>query len=74
MPYKVQEVAPKGLEQGLPDSVHPTKGENPLGMRQSHATGKSVVPEGIQKLVPEALERALPDTVSRFRRCHKISF
>ena len=36
-------------------------------MGQSHATGKSVVPEGIQKLAPEALERALPDTsVSSF--------
>ena len=66
MPYKVQEVAPKSLEQGLPDSVHPTKGENPLGMGQSHATGKSVVPEGIQKLAPEALERALPDNVRSF--------
>lgn len=72
MPYKAQEFAPKGLEQGLPDSVHPTKGENSVGMGQSHATGKSVVPEGIQKLAPEALERALPDSVSRFRRCYKI--
>ena len=66
VPHKLQEAVPKGVEQGLPDSVHPTKGENPLGMGQSHATGKSVVPEGIQKLAPEALERALPDSVSSF--------
>jgi hypothetical protein len=72
--YKVQEVAPKSLEQGLPDSVHPTKGENPLGMGQSHATGESIVPEGIQKVVPESLEHALPDSVRRFCHCHTISF
>jgi hypothetical protein len=34
-------------------------------MGQSHATGKSVVPEAIQKVAPEALERALPDSVGR---------
>jgi hypothetical protein len=64
VPHKVQELAPKGLEQSLPDSVHPTKGENSFGMGESHATGKSVVPEGLQKAVPEGLERALPDSVS----------
>ena len=74
VPYKVQEFAPKGLEQGLPDSVHPTKGENSFGMGQSHATGKSIVPEGIQKGAPEALERALPDSVGRFRHCDTVSF
>lgn len=68
VPHKVQEFAPKGLEQALPDTVHRTEGENSLGMGQSHATGQSVVPEGLQKVVPESLERALPDSVGHPRR------
>ncbi|KAJ9624052.1 hypothetical protein H2203_005500 [Taxawa tesnikishii (nom. ined.)] len=30
---------------------------------KSHATGDSVVPQGVQEAVPETLERALPDTI-----------
>jgi len=74
VPYKAQEAVPKRVEEILPDSVHPTKGENPLGMDKSHATGDSIVPEGLQKVVPKVVEDVLPDAVSRFCHCpHDIA-
>jgi hypothetical protein len=42
-------------------------------MGQSHATCKSIVPEGIQKVVPEAFERALTDSVSHPHRTSLFS-
>lgn len=33
------------------------------GEAKSHATGKSYVPEALQKAVPESVERALPDAL-----------
>ncbi|ORX35543.1 hypothetical protein BD324DRAFT_652094 [Kockovaella imperatae] len=62
VPYGVQNAAPKGLEEALPDSVHntdPTKDNKNI----SHATGPSKVPGAIQKAAPEGLERALPESI-----------
>ncbi|KAH7123714.1 hypothetical protein B0J11DRAFT_435512 [Dendryphion nanum] len=62
VPGKVQEQAPKGLEESLPNSVHDT-GESG---RKTHAKDDgeaSIVPKGIQKVVPESVERALPDSI-----------
>ncbi|TKA71846.1 hypothetical protein B0A49_04066 [Cryomyces minteri] len=68
VPDKVQEKAPKGLEESLPNSVHDT-GSSGTGSGQTHAktnadgSTDSIVPKGIQKVVPEKLERALPDSI-----------
>lgn len=68
MPGSIQEKAPKGVEDSLPDNVHDTgsggSGKD-SGMDKSHATDEnaSKVPKGIQKIVPESLERALPESI-----------
>ncbi|KAL9117454.1 MAG: hypothetical protein Q9187_006008 [Circinaria calcarea] len=64
VPDKVQDVAPKGLEKSLPDTVHDTSSSTSGNQgAHSHATGPSKVPEAIQKVAPEGLERALPESI-----------
>ncbi|PSN63053.1 hypothetical protein BS50DRAFT_576876 [Corynespora cassiicola Philippines] len=68
VPGKVQQKAPTGLEESLPNKVHDTgsdQGGNTSG-RQTHAKeegGASVVPKPIQRAVPEKLERVLPNAI-----------
>lgn len=42
-----------------PDSIHPTGGDK----GQSHATGKSIVPQKLQEALPESIERAVPNKI-----------
>ncbi|ODO08375.1 hypothetical protein L198_00100 [Cryptococcus wingfieldii CBS 7118] len=73
VPYSVQQNAPRGLEESLPDSVHntdPSKDERNV----SHATGKSIVPEAIQKAAPEGLERALPENAWSTRTARRAGW
>ncbi|KZV63436.1 hypothetical protein PENSPDRAFT_657320 [Peniophora sp. CONT] len=39
------------------------RGESSWGVGRSHATGASMVPEGVQKILPESIERAVPDSI-----------
>ncbi|KAJ9648460.1 hypothetical protein H2201_000796 [Coniosporium apollinis] len=62
VPDTIQDKAPKGLEESLPNSVHDTGDQG----RKTHALGDgedSKVPKPIQKIVPEKLERALPNKI-----------
>jgi len=43
----------------VPNKVHDTGKSG----SKSHATGPSLVPEGIQEVAPEALEKALPESI-----------
>ncbi|KAF1941444.1 hypothetical protein EJ02DRAFT_404423 [Clathrospora elynae] len=67
VPKKVQEAAPKGLEESLPESIHPT-GSNPNNQstNQTHAKdggNDSVVPKKLQEVLPESVERAVPNAL-----------
>ncbi|KAI1806738.1 hypothetical protein F4811DRAFT_550480 [Daldinia bambusicola] len=66
VPGKVQEKAPKGLEETLPDSIHPT-GKNPgESTNKTHAKGdgeESILPKKVQEKVPESIERAVPNAI-----------
>ncbi|CAO2655220.1 Nn.00g102840.m01.CDS01 [Neocucurbitaria sp. VM-36] len=67
VPNKVQDVAPKGLEDALPEGVHPT-GSNPndQSTNQTHAKDggdASIVPKKIQEKLPESVERAVPNAI-----------
>jgi len=61
VPHSVQEKVPKGLEDSLPDKVHPTEGD--AGRDVSHATGKSIVPQKLQEKLPEKVERVVPNAI-----------
>lgn len=61
VPDKVQEQAPKGVEDKLPNAVHDTG--NSDSTTKSHATGDSIVPESVQKVVPQGVEEALPNAI-----------
>ncbi|KAH6909773.1 hypothetical protein BKA70DRAFT_1385584 [Coprinopsis sp. MPI-PUGE-AT-0042] len=67
VPGKVQEVAPKGLEESLPEGIHPT-GSNPNNQstNRTHALNDgeaSIVPKKIQEILPESVERAVPNFI-----------
>ncbi|KAI2625780.1 hypothetical protein GGR54DRAFT_637557 [Hypoxylon sp. NC1633] len=67
VPGKVQEKAPKGLEENLPESIHPT-GANPTtsSNNKTHAKGggdESILPKKVQEKVPESVERAVPNAL-----------
>lgn len=59
VPAKVQEKAPKGLEDELPNSVHNTGSDKGV----SHATGESKVPKVLQEAVPKSVEEKLPESI-----------
>ncbi|KAK4624761.1 hypothetical protein CLAFUW4_05731 [Fulvia fulva] len=66
VPGKVQEAAPKGLEDSPPESVHPTGNKGDQSTNKSHALGggeESVVPQKIQEKLPESVERAVPNVI-----------
>ncbi|KAK8029070.1 hypothetical protein PG991_006126 [Apiospora marii] len=67
VPGKVQEKAPKGVEDALPDSVHPTGASGAVGSaNKTHAKGdgaESVLPKKVQEIVPESVERAVPNAL-----------
>ncbi|KAL4731735.1 hypothetical protein ACLX1H_000717 [Fusarium chlamydosporum] len=66
VPESLQEAVPRGVEESLPDSIHPT-GKNPgQSTNKSHAKGggkESVVPQKIQEKLPESVERAVPNAI-----------
>ncbi|KAK7957063.1 uncharacterized protein PG986_006285 [Apiospora aurea] len=65
VPGKIQKKAPKGVEDALPDSVHPT-GANPGSANKTHAKGdgaESILPKKVQEIVPESVERAVPNAL-----------
>ncbi len=59
VPESVQNVAPRGLEENLPNQVHDTGSSG----SKSHATGDSLVPQAVQEAVPESVEKALPEAI-----------
>ncbi|OTA96467.1 hypothetical protein M434DRAFT_392898 [Hypoxylon sp. CO27-5] len=64
VPGKVQEKAPKGLEEALPESIHPTGGKE--STQKTHAKGggeESILPKKVQEKVPESIERAVPNAL-----------
>lgn len=61
VPGSVQQKVPKGVEDALPDKIHPTEGDAGKGV--SHATGKSIVPQKLQEKLPEKIERAVPNAI-----------
>ncbi|KAH9222191.1 hypothetical protein DL95DRAFT_286521 [Leptodontidium sp. 2 PMI_412] len=60
---KVQEKVPNGVEDALPDRIHPTPADDNVGKGVSHATGKSIVPQKLQEKLPEKVERAVPNAI-----------
>ncbi|KAK3081689.1 hypothetical protein LTS18_003871 [Coniosporium uncinatum] len=66
VPDKVQEKAPKGLEESLPDSVHPTGSDPGQSTNKSHAKdggAASIVPQKLQEKLPESIEKAVPNAL-----------
>ncbi|KAF4469096.1 hypothetical protein FALBO_4008 [Fusarium albosuccineum] len=66
VPPAIQQKAPRGLEEKLPDSVHPTGSEPGQSTNKSHAKGggeASIVPQKIQEKLPESVERAVPNAI-----------
>ncbi|KAM7190147.1 hypothetical protein V8F33_009624 [Rhypophila sp. PSN 637] len=66
VPDKVQQKAPKGLEEALPDSVHPTGKEPGQSTHKTHALNDgedTIVPKKIQEKLPEKVERAVPNII-----------
>ncbi|EJT76521.1 hypothetical protein GGTG_06440 [Gaeumannomyces tritici R3-111a-1] len=66
VPKKVQEKAPKGLEEALPDSVHPTGKEPGQSTNKTHALDNgndSIVPKKLQEVLPEKVECAVPNAI-----------
>ncbi|GME35784.1 hypothetical protein FDECE_1627 [Neofusicoccum parvum] len=66
VPGNVQKQAPKGLEESLPDSIHPTGAEPGQSTNKSHAKGggaASIVPQKLQEKLPESVERAVPNAI-----------
>ncbi|KAM0425934.1 hypothetical protein ACHAPT_008873 [Fusarium lateritium] len=66
VPEAVQQKAPQGLEENLPDSVHPTGSEPGQSTNKSHAKGggeASIVPQKLQEKLPESVERAVPNAI-----------
>ncbi|KAL6163869.1 hypothetical protein ACJQWK_10390 [Exserohilum turcicum] len=63
VPHKVQEAAPKGLEESLPDGVHPT-GSDP----SNKSTGKThALNDGDDSIVPKKVQEAVPESVEKGR-------
>ncbi|KAL4912105.1 hypothetical protein BDW62DRAFT_206774 [Aspergillus aurantiobrunneus] len=63
VPQAVQDKAPQGLEESLPNKMHDTGSGTG---RQTHALNEgeeSMLPKGVQKAAPEKLERALPNKI-----------
>jgi len=66
VPESVQREAPKGLEESLPDSVHPTGSDPGQSTNKTHAKDggdASIVPKKIQEKLPESVERAVPNAI-----------
>ncbi|KAK3064807.1 hypothetical protein LTS18_003744 [Coniosporium uncinatum] len=66
VPGKVQEKAPKDLEESLPDSVHPTGSDPGQSTNKSHAKDggdASIVPQKLQEKLPESVEKAVPNAL-----------
>ncbi|KAH6869536.1 hypothetical protein B0T10DRAFT_568844 [Thelonectria olida] len=66
VPGKVQEEAPQGLEERLPDSVHPTEpkaGESTMKTHAKDGGNASIVPKKLQEVLPEGVERAVPNAI-----------
>ncbi|KAK4115500.1 hypothetical protein N656DRAFT_795236 [Canariomyces notabilis] len=65
VPGKVQEAAPRGLEEALPDKLHPTGKEPGQSTNKSHAVDPdaSIVPKKLQEKLPESVERAVPNII-----------
>ncbi|KAH6879586.1 hypothetical protein BKA70DRAFT_1412027 [Coprinopsis sp. MPI-PUGE-AT-0042] len=67
VPSGVQRAAPRGLEESLPESIHPT-GANPNNQSTNRTHAKdggdaSIVPKKIQEKLPESIERAVPNFI-----------
>ncbi|KAF3039635.1 hypothetical protein E8E11_006419 [Didymella keratinophila] len=66
VPKTVQDKAPSGLEEALPDSVHPTGGKADQSTSKTHAKDDgdaSIVPKKVQEILPESVERAVPNAI-----------
>ncbi|KAK7409307.1 hypothetical protein QQX98_008547 [Neonectria punicea] len=66
VPASVQAKAPQGLEERLPDSIHPTGSEPGQSTNKSHAKrggAASIVPQKLQEKLPESIERAVPNAI-----------
>ncbi|KAF2831894.1 hypothetical protein CC86DRAFT_451577 [Ophiobolus disseminans] len=66
VPKSVQDAAPAGLEEALPDKVHPTSGNASQSTSKTHALNDgedSIVPKKIQEILPESVERAVPNII-----------
>ncbi|KAM5349411.1 hypothetical protein ACJ41O_005916 [Fusarium nematophilum] len=66
VPAPVQQKATKGVEERLPDSIHPTGSEPGQSTSKSHAKGggeASIVPQKLQEKLPEKVERVVPNAI-----------
>ncbi|KAK4985435.1 hypothetical protein LTR66_001851 [Elasticomyces elasticus] len=66
VPETIQDKAPKGLEESLPNAVHDTgsdTGRKSHAVKDAAGNTDSKVPEALQKAVPEKLEKVLPDSI-----------
>ncbi|KAH7254938.1 hypothetical protein MRS44_016407 [Fusarium solani] len=66
VPKPVQRKAPQGLEEKLPEAIHPTGSEPGQSTNKSHAKGggeASIVPQKLQEKLPESVERVVPNAI-----------
>ncbi|KAF5243362.1 hypothetical protein FAUST_2931 [Fusarium austroamericanum] len=66
VPEGIARHAPKGLEEALPDSIHPTGTFPGQSTNKSHAKDSgntSKIPQKLQEKLPESIEREVPNAI-----------
>ncbi|KAF2109417.1 hypothetical protein BDV96DRAFT_651855 [Lophiotrema nucula] len=64
VPDSIQQKAPQGLEESLPNSVHDTGSSGKSdSTNKSHAVGDSIVPQKLQEKLPAGVEKAVPNAI-----------
>ncbi|CAG7558267.1 unnamed protein product [Fusarium equiseti] len=66
VPEGIARLVPKGLEESLPNSIHPTgtdMGQSPNKTHAKDGGNASAVPQKLQEKLPEGIERAVPNAI-----------
>ncbi|KAI1104728.1 hypothetical protein F4804DRAFT_331990 [Jackrogersella minutella] len=61
-----EKMTPQGLEDTIPDSIHPPEQNASDSTTKTHAKGdgeESILPKKVQEKVPESIERAVPNAI-----------
>ncbi|KAF4342151.1 hypothetical protein FBEOM_3884 [Fusarium beomiforme] len=66
LPEVIQRQLPKGVEEALPESIHPTESTPESNTGISYAKGSneaSMLPQKIQENLPQGVKRAIPNVI-----------